>query len=129
MRPRLNMALKVLVIDDSPTIRQFVRAALTDANFDVVEAVDGVDGAEKLAENADVAVVICDANMPRLNGIDLCQAIKGDPKHATLPVLMLTTESQPAMIQRAKAAGATGWLIKPIKPELLVATIKKVTRT
>lgn len=120
------MAKKVMVVDDSRTVRQQVGIALTEAGFEVVEAVDGVDGAEKIAVAEDIAVVICDVNMPRMNGLDMVATVKRDPKHAALPMLMLTTEGQPALIARAKEAGAKGWIVKPFKPELLVQAVKRL---
>jgi two-component system chemotaxis response regulator CheY len=116
------MANKVLVIDDSMMVRKQVGMALTKAGFAVVEACDGADALEKLTVNADVALAICDVNMPRMNGIEF---LEGAPR--SLAVVMLTTEGQPELIQRAKALGAKGWLVKPFKPEMLVATARKLT--
>ena len=118
---------KVLVVDDSATVRQQVRLALLGAGFDVVEACDGMEGAETINRVADLAAVICDVNMPRMGGLEMLESIKGDPKHATLPIVMLTTEGQNALVQRAKLAGAKGWIVKPFKPELLLAAIRKLT--
>jgi two-component system, chemotaxis family, chemotaxis protein CheY len=121
------LAKKVLIVDDSPTVRQQVRAALTLAGFDVSEAVDGAEGVERIQQSSDLAAVVCDVNMPRLNGIELVEKICKDPARAGLPILMLTTEAQAATVQRAKAAGAKGWMLKPFKAELLVMTLKKLT--
>jgi two-component system chemotaxis response regulator CheY len=121
------MSKKVLVVDDSVTVRQQVRMALTQSGFDVVEAVDGVDGKEKIASTPDIKMVICDVNMPRMNGIDMIEAVAATGKHSGLPIVMLTTEGQPALIQRAKAAGAKGWIVKPFKADLLVAAVQKLT--
>jgi len=121
------LAKKVLIVDDSPTVRQQVRAALTLAGFDVSEAVDGAEGVERILQSSDLAAVVCDVNMPRLNGIELVEKICKDPARAGLPILMLTTEAQAATVQRAKAAGAKGWMLKPFKAELLVMTLKKLT--
>lgn len=120
------MARKVLVVDDSRTVRQQVGIVLRDAGYDVIEAADGLEGAEKISETPDVALVICDVNMPKMNGIEMLALVKKDARNASLNVLMLTTEGQPALIQRAKAAGARGWIVKPFKPELLLATVKKL---
>lgn len=120
------MRKKVLVVDDSPTIRQQVRVALA-AGFLVEEAVDGLEGAALIREMTNLSLVLCDVNMPRMNGLELVESIKSDPQYAALPIVMLTTESQPGLIQRAKAAGATGWIIKPFKPDLLVATVRKLS--
>jgi len=114
---------KVLVVDDSPTVRQQVGMALTQAGYAVVEAVDGVDG---LAKVDGTSMVICDVNMPRMNGLEMLERLHADAKYSSLPVLMLTTEGQPALIERAKKAGAKGWVVKPFKAELLVAAVKKL---
>ncbi|MCP4502221.1 MAG: response regulator [Deltaproteobacteria bacterium] len=118
---------KVLVVDDSSTVRQQVSLALTQAGFDVMEAVDGVAGAEAIAGNDDINMVICDVNMPRMNGLEMLEKVKAEEKNKKLPILMLTTEGQPALIQKAKKAGAMGWIVKPFKAELLVAAVKKLT--
>ena len=115
------MTSKVMVIDDSMMVRKQVGMALTTAGFAVVEACDGADALEKLATHADVALVICDVNMPRMNGLEFLERVR-----AGLPVMMLTTEGQPELIQRAKALGAKGWLVKPFKPDLLVAAARKL---
>jgi two-component system chemotaxis response regulator CheY len=120
------MAKKVLIVDDSRTVRQQLGIVLTEAGYEVVEASDGLDGAEKIAASNDLAMVICDVNMPRMNGIEMLTFLKQDPKHANLLVLMLTTEGQPALIARAKAAGARGWIVKPFKPDLLLGTVRKL---
>lgn len=110
---------RILVVDDSLTVRQQVAVALRAAGFDVVEATDGRDGQDKL--DASIAMMICDVNMPRMSGLELLEAM---PRK--VPVLMLTTEGQPAMIARAKAAGAIGWILKPFRPELVVAAVAKL---
>jgi two-component system chemotaxis response regulator CheY len=120
------MAKKVLIVDDSRTVRQQLGIVLTEAGYEVVEASDGLDGAEKIAASNDLAMVICDVNMPRMNGIEMLTFLKQDPRHANLLVLMLTTEGQPALIARAKAAGARGWIVKPFKPDLLLGTVRKL---
>jgi two-component system chemotaxis response regulator CheY len=120
------MAKKVLIVDDSRTVRQQLGIVLTEAGYEVVEATDGLDGAEKIAASNDLAMVICDVNMPRMNGIEMLTFLKQDPRNANLLVLMLTTEGQPALIARAKAAGARGWIVKPFKPDLLLGTVRKL---
>jgi two-component system chemotaxis response regulator CheY len=116
---------KILVIDDSPTVRQQVGLALTQAGFQVVEAIDGVDGISKV--DASVSMLICDVNMPRMNGLEMVEKLRTDDRWKTLPVVMLTTEGQPGLIERAKKAGAKGWIIKPFKADLLVATVQRLT--
>ncbi|MBC7976136.1 MAG: response regulator [Myxococcales bacterium] len=116
---------KILVIDDSPTVRQQVGLALTQAGYQVIEAVDGVDGIAKV--DASVAMLICDVNMPRMNGLEMLEKLRTDVRWKALPVVMLTTEGQPGLIDRAKKAGAKGWIIKPFKAELLVAAVQRLT--
>jgi two-component system chemotaxis response regulator CheY len=116
------MAKRVLVVDDSATVRQQVRAALGSGDFLLMEAGDGTEGAEIINQFSDLAAVICDVNMPRMSGLDMVEAVKKDPKHTRLPIVMLTTEGQLELVQRAKAAG-----VKPFKPELLLAAIRKLT--
>ena len=119
------MSRRVLIVDDSVAVRTQVRSALQDVGFSVLEAFDGADGVEKILGTPDLAAVICDVNMPRMDGLELLEKVM---RHGvTLPILMLTTEAQPALIQRAKKAGAKGWLVKPFKPPLLVAAIEKLT--
>jgi two-component system chemotaxis response regulator CheY len=119
------MSRKVLVVDDSATVRTQASRALTEAGYDVLEAVDGLDGLEKLEAHQEILLVVCDVNMPRMNGVELVEALA--KRSAKMPpVIMLTTEGHPQLIQRAKASGAKGWMIKPFKAELLVAAAKKV---
>jgi two-component system chemotaxis response regulator CheY len=113
------------VIDDSPTVRQQVGLALTQAGFQIVEAVDGVDGINKV--DASIAMAICDVNMPRMNGLEMLEKLRTDDRYKALPVVMLTTEGQQQLIERAKKAGAKGWIIKPFKAELLVAAVQRLT--
>jgi len=110
---------RILVVDDSLTVRHQVAVALRAAGFEVVEAIDGRDAQDKL--DASIAMVICDVNMPRMNGLELLETIA-----RPMPVLMLTTEGQTTLIARAKAAGAKGWIVKPFRAELLVAAVGKL---
>lgn len=116
------MASKIMVIDDSLLVRTQVARTLTTAGFTVVEAFDGRDGLDKLITHSDVGLVVCDVNMPRMNGIEFLEQVQKG-----IPVVMLTTEGQPDLIQQAKALGAKGWLLKPFKPDLLVATARRLT--
>lgn len=120
------MAKKVMVVDDSRTMRQQVGIALTAAGYEVIEAEDGVDGLEKVQLTADLSMIICDVNMPRMNGLEMLTNVKKDPRFADLPVVMLTTEALPGLITRAKQAGAKGWIVKPFKPEMLVAAVRRL---
>jgi two-component system chemotaxis response regulator CheY len=115
---------RILVIDDSETIRQQVKQALAATGYEIIEAVDGVDGLEKLRALADLDMALCDVNMPRMNGLDMIAEVqRSGPK---IPILMLTTEGQPSLIRRARESGAKGWIVKPFKPELLVAAVTKL---
>jgi two-component system chemotaxis response regulator CheY len=121
------MSKKVLVVDDSATVRQQVGLALGQAGFDIVEAVDGQDGVEKIYGDTSISLVVCDVNMPRLNGIEMLEKIRAEQPQVKVPVIMLTTEGHPALMERAKKAGAKGWIVKPFKAELLIAAAKKLT--
>ena len=121
------MSKKIIVIDDSQTIREQVGAALRLAGFEIIEAVDGVDGAEVIERTRDAALVICDVNMPNRSGLELLEGLRRDDKLKGLPVLMLTTEGQPQLIERARKSGAKGWLVKPFKADLLLAAVRKLT--
>ncbi len=120
------MAKKVMVVDDSRTVRQQVGIVLTAAGYDVIEAADGIEGLEKVQSTDDLAMVICDVNMPNMNGVDMLISVKSDSRFAELPVVMLTTEAQPALIVKAKQGGAKGWIVKPFKPEQLLAVVRKL---
>jgi len=118
---------KILIVDDSATVRQQVRAALVGTGFEIVEAADGVEGLETIVARDDLAAVVCDVNMPRMGGIQMLEMLGLKGKLPGLPIVMLTTEGQPGLVQQAKAAGARGWLVKPFKPAALVATLRKLT--
>ena len=119
------MTATILVIDDSAMVRQQVGRALTGAGFTIVEAVDGVDALQKLAGAPSIRLIVCDVNMPRMNGVEFLERLSAEGPN--VPVVMLTTEGQPELIQRAKALGAKGWIVKPFKPDLLIAAVKKLT--
>jgi two-component system, chemotaxis family, chemotaxis protein CheY len=121
------MSATVLVIDDSRLVRQQVGRTLATAGFSIIEATDGLDALAKLAGSPTTALMICDINMPNMSGLEFLEELKA--KGSSIPVVMLTTEGQPELIQRAKALGAKGWLVKPFKPDALVATAKKLTAT
>lgn len=118
------MGKKIMIVDDSKTIRQQVSFTLTKGGYQVVEAEDGQDGLEKLKANQDVAMIISDVNMPNMNGLEMVEKLKANGN--TVPVIMLTTEGAADLIQRAKAAGAKGWLVKPFQPDQLVAAVTKI---
>lgn len=120
------MGNNVLVVDDSSTVRQQVRSALVDAGFNAFEAEDGKEGLRVLADG-NVDCVICDVNMPRMNGIEMVEEVHRDPNLSQPPIVMLTTEGAQELISKARAAGACGWIVKPFKPELLIAAVRKLT--
>ena len=119
------MTLTVLAVDDSRTMRDLLRQALTDSGFEVHTADDGVHGLEVL-EECDPDVIITDINMPRLDGFGFIEAVRADERHNNRPILTLTTESAAEMKQRARDAGATGWIVKPFQKDKLVAVIRRV---
>ena len=119
------MSKTVLVVDDSPSMRQLVTFTLRQAVFLTIEAVDGLDALKRLA-GARVNLILTDLNMPNLDGIGLIREVRSKPSTRTLPVLMLTTESQESKRQEGRAAGATGWLVKPFQPDKLIQVIGRV---
>ena len=118
------MAKVILTVDDSASVRQMVKFTLSDAGYSVIEAVDGKDALAKLT--GPVNLVITDLNMPNLDGIGLIRSMRANPACKGLPIVMLTTESQQARKLEGKAAGATGWIVKPFSTEQLVAVVKRV---
>lgn len=121
------MGAKVLVVDDSMMIRTQVSKALAGAGFAVVQAGDGSEALKKLDAEKDVSLVVCDVNMPTMNGIEFLESVRASEAHAAISVVMLTTEGQHDLVQRAKSLGAKGWIMKPFKPDLLIAAAKKLT--
>ncbi len=119
------MAKTILAIDDSASIRQMVAFTLKSSGYEVVEAVDGMDGLDK-AKSKTFNLILTDQNMPRMDGLTLIKSLRAMPQYKTVPILMLTTESSDAMKQQGRAAGATGWLVKPFDPQKLIEVVKKV---
>jgi two-component system chemotaxis response regulator CheY len=117
----------ILAVDDSPSMRKMVSFTLTGAGYNVVEAVDGQDAYEKAQAHA-IDLVLADQNMPRLDGLGLTRKLRDNPKFKSVPILILTTESSDQMKQAGRAAGATGWLVKPFDPARLIEVIQKVIR-
>lgn len=120
------MTTKVLIMDDSMMVRQQVKRALVSAGYDVIEAKDGMDALEKADQNADIALVVCDVNMPRMGGLDFLDAFRKDARFTRTPAVMLTTEAEPALVARAKTLDVRGWIVKPFKPELFLAAVRKL---
>lgn len=119
------MSMTILAVDDSRTMRDLLRQALTDSGFEVHTADDGIHGLEVL-EGCSPDVIITDINMPRMDGFGFIEAVRANDEHKNRPILTLTTESAPEMKQRARDAGATGWIVKPFHKDKLVAVIRRV---
>ena len=119
------MAKKVLAVDDSKTMREMVSFTLKGAGYEVIEAEDG-KAALTAIEGVKVDAVVTDLNMPNMNGFDLIRNLRANPNYKFTPILMLTTEGDDSKKQEGKAAGATGWIVKPFNPEKLVEVVKKV---
>ena len=119
------MSMTVLTVDDSRTMREMLRLALADAGFRVVQAEDGIHGLEVL-QAEQPQVIVTDINMPRMDGFGFIEGMRADPNYRGTPVLVLTTESDAAKKQRARDAGATGWIVKPFDPAKLVDAVRRV---
>jgi two-component system chemotaxis response regulator CheY len=119
------MAKKILAVDDSPTIRQMVAHTLVSAGYEVIEAEDGMDGLEK-ARRERMNLVLTYQNMPRMDGLTLVKSLRALPDYKTAPILVLTTEAGDELKAKGRAAGATGWMVKPFDPQRLVDVVRKV---
>jgi two-component system chemotaxis response regulator CheY len=120
---------KIMVIDDSNSMRALIKQALTSAGHQVIEAVDGQDALDRVTAQgatAGIDLFLCDVNMPRLDGLSFVKKLRDLAPFKFKPILMLTTEIDPEKKRVAKEAGATGWLVKPFQPDQLLATIRKV---
>jgi two-component system chemotaxis response regulator CheY len=115
----------ILAVDDSASIRQAIKIALAGEGYSVSEAGDGAEGLAK-AGGAAFDLIITDLNMPVMDGLTMIRQLRAKATHTGVPILFLTTESDPEIKAQAKAAGATGWLTKPFDPEQLVRIVKKV---
>jgi len=120
-----SMSKNVLAIDDSASIRQMVNFTLKSAGYSVVDAVDGRDGLAR-AKSQQFDLVLTDQNMPRMDGLALIRALREIPSYQRTPILMLTTESSDEMKSQGRAAGATGWMVKPFDPLKLIEVVRKV---
>lgn len=127
------MPKQIMVVDDSPTIRSSVSFCLRNAGYAVAEAKDGVDALERLValkeQGITPVLILTDINMPRMDGIAFIGRLKQEADYQFLPILVLTTESEHGMIEKGRSAGASGWIIKPFRPEQLLAAIKKLVWT
>ena len=121
------MGKKILIVDDSESIREVVSATLTNVGYEVTSAIDGVD-ALSYVNGEPIDLIITDLNMPNKDGIQLIREIRAQDAYKFTPILLLTTESQADKKKEAKLAGATGWIVKPFVQEKLLSTIKKVIR-
>jgi two-component system chemotaxis response regulator CheY len=118
------MAKTFLIVDDSASMRQLVSFAVKDAGYDVLTAENGKDALQK-ASGTKVDLVITDLNMPEMDGITFIRQLRGLPEYRFVPIVMLTTEAQEAKKQEGRAAGASGWIVKPFSPEKLLDVVRK----
>lgn len=118
---------KILVVDDSSTVRDEVAGFLKKSGLDVATAVDGKDGLAKLRSDQGIRLVISDINMPNMDGLTMVEKVRGELGNSTVNIIMLTTESSPSMKERGKAAGIKGWIVKPFKGEAVLESIKKLS--
>ena len=119
------MAKKILSVDDSASVRQMVTFALETAGYETVQAEDG-KAALELLKKTPVDMIVTDLNMPNLNGIELIKQVRALPAFKFVPIVLLTTESEDSKKAEGKAAGATGWIVKPFKQDQLLAVVKKL---
>ncbi len=127
------MGKNILTIDDSPTLRASVKFILADAGFNVIQGENGIEGLKKLKEmrknNERISLIISDVNMPKMNGLEFLKEVKdSDSPDKFIPVIILTTENETILKQKGKQYGASGWMTKPFKPELLLSVVKKFIR-
>jgi two-component system chemotaxis response regulator CheY len=121
------MTKTALVVDDSTSMRQMVAFTLEQSGFEVIQGGNGQEALDNIAGKT-AHLVVTDLNMPVMDGMTLIRALRAKPQFKAVPILMLTTESQDSKKQEGKAAGATGWIVKPFKPEQLVQVVNKVVR-
>ncbi len=120
------MTNSLLIVDDSESMRELIHSNLTDAGYEVIKAVDGQDGLNKL--NPNIKLIVADVNMPVMDGITMIKKIRGNADYKHLPIIMLTTESQMEKKNAAREAGATAWIVKPFDEKKLIGVIKKFVR-
>lgn len=117
---------QILVVDDSSTVRNEVGDFLKKNGLDVALAVDGRDGLAKLKGDSRIKLVVCDVNMPNMDGLTMAEKVRGELNNSTVSIIMLTTENSPIMKERGKAAGIKGWIVKPFKGDAVLATFRKL---
>jgi two-component system, chemotaxis family, chemotaxis protein CheY len=118
------MSKRILIVDDSASVRQVAGIALSRAGYEVIEACDGQDGLEKLSGK--VHLIISDVNMPRMDGISFLKAVKAHPSYKFTPVIMLTTEAGEDKKGEGRAAGARAWIVKPFQPQTMLDAVAKL---
>ena len=115
---------RVLVVDDSDTVRNQVRKALAPSGYEIIQAIDGLEGLKALRANPGLSLVLCDVNMPNLNGLDMLTLAVAEG--FAVPIVILTSEGLPSLIRRARESGAKAWILKPFRDELLLAAVNKI---
>lgn len=118
----------IMTVDDSTSVRQMVSFTLSGAGYQVLEATDGKDALSKLGEATTIDMLVTDLNMPNMDGIELVRSIRTQQRHKFIPILLLTTESQEAKKQQGKAAGASGWIVKPFNADQLVGVVRRLLK-
>ncbi len=119
------MRKQIMTVDDSASVRQMVSFVLKNVNYEIIEAVDGKDALAKM-KDASIHMLIADVNMPNMGGIELTRAVRAGGEHKFIPIIMLTTEFHETKKDEGREAGATGWIVKPFRPEQLLAVVRKV---
>lgn len=122
------MPKMIMTVDDSTSVRQMVSFTLSSAGYQVLEAADGKDALSKLGESTTIDMLVTDLNMPNMDGIELVKTIRAQQRHKFIPILLLTTESQEAKKQQGKAAGASGWIVKPFNADQLVGVVRRLLK-
>lgn len=120
------MAKTILIVDDSSSLRTVVKMGLNRAGYDVIEAGDGAQALARLEAAAKVHLIVCDVNMPNMDGITFVTKVKQLPRHRFVPVIMLTTEGQDVKKEQGRAAGAKAWITKPFNPPVLLDAVSKL---
>jgi two-component system chemotaxis response regulator CheY len=123
------MSKTILIADDSPSMRMLIEFTLKDAGYSVITAPDGEEAlARAKADDSDIDMIITDLNMPGMDGITLIRGLRAESRYRFTPICMLTTESQEALKQEGRMAGANGWIVKPFTPDQLIAVVRKFVR-
>ncbi len=123
------MTKTIMTVDDSPSIRQMLTVTLRLGGYSVRAAVDGEDALQQLSQDATVDLVLTDQNMPNMDGLTLTRELRAKPEHAGMPILMLTTESSAEMKALGRAAGLSGWMVKPFEPQTLLSVVERLLNT